>query len=486
MIKKNKITPVYRSNYISLSFSSNNNFIKYAGVMIESIIQNSKKEHNYDIIILHKDISSYNMKLIKSLVEGRKNFCIRFVNTSEIIGERDFYIEIDGDRLTEETYYRLYLQDILSNKYEKTVYLDADMVANKDLYQLTAIDLENYYIAAVRDYVGIMLCYKNSLYKNEKIDYFQNEIGLKDINNYFNAGFLIINLKELRKKFDSKKLEQIALKKHWKQHDQDVLNHICKDNKVKLINPKWNVTHHGYSDIKYLPHQLQNQYYESEKNPYIIHYAGSKKPWKDETMNESDFWFYAISTPFLNEIVSDNATYFLNRKTVDLSFFDNHNITKTQDNDLIKKFVFYLANNRKNTKQKTKTKNKTYNENIKELLQTIEIKTELFKKYEKYLNEEKRILYFGDIYNKVKEFRNHGIKDYRNTFFTNKKRIKIICTFLKDYKEVICKKEIIGNVGTIEYKLISKGTYLSWFISLIPNSYYIVKETLFKNNFIYF
>ena len=200
MIKKNKITPVYRSNYISLSFSSNNNFIKYAGVMIESIIQNSKKEHNYDIIILHKDISSYNMKLIKSLVEGRKNFCIRFVNTSEIIGERDFYIEIDGDRLTEETYYRLYLQDILSNKYEKTVYLDADMVANKDLYQLTAIDLETHYIATVRDYVGIMLCYKNSLYKNEKIDYFQNEIGLKDINNYFNAGFLIINLKELRKK----------------------------------------------------------------------------------------------------------------------------------------------------------------------------------------------------------------------------------------------------------------------------------------------
>ena len=50
--------------------------------------------------------------------------------------------------------------------------------------------------------------------------------------------------------------------------------------------------------------------------------------------------------------------------------------------------------------------------------------------------------------------------------------------FLKHYKKVICRQEIIGFVGIIEYNLISSGTSLSWYMSFFPELYYKIKESL--------
>ena len=79
-----KIEPVYENNYICLAFSSSNKFIKYVSVMIESIIENSKVSQNYDMVILHSDISINNMSIINSMIKDKTNFSIRFINIDYI------------------------------------------------------------------------------------------------------------------------------------------------------------------------------------------------------------------------------------------------------------------------------------------------------------------------------------------------------------------------------------------------------------------
>ena len=473
---KEKIEPVYIGNYICLAFSSNNRFLKYVSVMIESIIENSRNGQNYDLVILHSDISIDNMVKISSMIKNKINFSIRFVNINYFVKDKKYYIETKDKRLTEETYFRIYLLDILSSKYDKVVYLDGDMVTKKDIYQLNEINIKGYFIAAVRDFLGIATSYKNTPFGKERKSNRINIVKITNLDDYFLAGLLIINLNEIRKSYDSLAIEKIATKRNWIQHDQDVLNHICRNNKAKFIDPKWNVLH-DYGDIKYLPKYLLDQYRDSEKDPYIIHYGGSKKPWKGETSREISFWKYAFKTPYLSEIIDENILYLMNRKNINNAFFNTIEYNKISDNQLINEYISDMIKSDHCLKNNTEL-----NENEKqEQLLSIYSRIIIFSKYFKYADKEKNILYAVDIYNRIKNFRNQAIHHYKNTFISYEEKIEEFCIFLKSNKKLICTQKIIGHIGKIEYELLMKGTYLSWVLSFVPHFYYIVKER-FKSN----
>ena len=469
-----KLNPYYEDHYICLALSSNNDFIKYTSVLIKSIIDNSKSNHNYDIIILHTDISEDNMNTLEAMIIEKNNFSIRFVNIRYYVNGKQYYIKTKDKRLTEETYYRIYLPDILSDKYNKVIYLDGDMVTRRDIYELVFIDIENIYIAAVRDFLGIAICYKKAIYGEERRNNRLNIVKINNINDYFIAGLLIINLKELRKSYNSTEIEQIAMERPWLQHDQDVLNYICRNNKVKFIDPKWNVLH-DYGDIKYLPQQLLAQYRESEKDPYIVHYGGSKKPWKNETSREIYFWHYAIKSPFIDEIIDNNPLYLLDRETIDYDFFVNHKIDETEEKELIKEYILFTLNNESYTKYNHQNENKQTKNNLFKPIETI---IKLYKKYSSYINEDNRSIYIFDIYNKIKIYRKHVVTHHINLFTSSREITHDICCFLIENKETICKQNRIGYIGMLEYALISKGTNLSWTISMFPHFYYKFKEFL--------
>ena len=470
-----KLDPVYNDNYVCLVFSSNNTFIKYTSVMIKSIIENSKANHYYDIIIFNKDISEKNMCLLESMIEKKNNLYIRFVDIKQLVFGKTYYTKTKDNRLTEEAYYRIYIPHILSEKYTKAIYLDGDMVVKKDLYELNEIDIKNFYIGAIRDFLGIAQCYSNTMSGTEREKHLIKNVGINSVNDYFNSGLMILNLEELRRDYDFQSLEQIISKREWKQHDQDVLNHICKNNKAKFIDPKWNVIR-DYGRLKFLPIELKEQYYGSTRDPYIIHYGGSKKPWKGETSRESDFWYYAIKTPFYNEIVKNNITYFLNRDSIDLYFFKNRNIFNCNDQELLKEYVCFISEDKfyKNGIINKKESKET-------LLPLISLKIKLFIKYSKYSKDKEKVSAILDVYSKIKKYRKQAIFNYRDVFTPSKDKIQDLCIFLKSVKESFCKKEIIGRVGILEYNLIMRGTYLSWLVSLVPDFYYMIKER-FSNN----
>ena len=290
----NKIDKVFSDCDKCIVFSANDSFTPCLAVMIESLIENSKDCQFYDMIILHKDITQEKRELVIRQAEKYKNISIRFCNISEYAGNLVFYTE-NRKTITEETYFRLFLPWILSDEYTQALYLDGDMICRKDISTIFDTELGDKLIAAIRDYWGICNCYM----PGEDIGDYRKSIGLTDIDNYIIAGTIIFNLVQFRKQYTLQSVLELAVSNNWRQHDQDVVNLLCRD-QIKYIDANWGWVS-DYGNNHYLPEKLFNELSEIT-DPCVVHFAGSRKPWKKlYTECDLEFWKYAKNSLFFTE-----------------------------------------------------------------------------------------------------------------------------------------------------------------------------------------
>lgn len=128
-------------------------------------------------------------------------------------------------------------------------------------------------------------------------DYVERVVGVANYNNYFNAGVLLMNLKELRDfKFQEKFLYLLETVKFTVAQDQDYLNRICKG-KVKYIGLEWNNMPIPNDEI-------------TEKEIKLIHFNLALKPWHcDNILYQEYFWNYVEKTEFLEKIKKIKENY---------------------------------------------------------------------------------------------------------------------------------------------------------------------------------
>lgn len=295
----NCISPIFEkcNNAIVLAF--NDDFAKYAAVLIKSLLKHASEMYYYDIIILHSRISESNRIRLSSMVENNENVNIRFVCV-DFENMDELYIERGKSNLSAETYYRLLIGDLLSNEYKRAVYLDADMVLEYDIARIFEENVDGVILGACRDMTGIAVNYGPN--GAGRIEYQRDVLGMSNTDDYFISGTLLLNLEVMRKGISSDVLMKMAFARKWKQHDQDIMNYVCKDGKARIINASWNVMA-DYGRNKYLPDALFDEWKESERNPRIIHYGGDWKPWKMDTYRDAVFWRCAAETPFWWDII---------------------------------------------------------------------------------------------------------------------------------------------------------------------------------------
>ena len=150
-------------------------------------------------------------------------------------------------------------------KEDKALYLDCDLVVTKNLDDLFATDLQDYPLAAVRDFGGRA--------------YFGREM--------FNAGVLLINNALWKQENMTQKLIDLTNEWHDKvdQADQSILNMLF-ENKWLELDFDYNhiVIHKQFTDYR-LP--------VGQDYPGIIHYLSHRKPWKDlAAQTYRDVWWY--------------------------------------------------------------------------------------------------------------------------------------------------------------------------------------------------
>jgi len=284
---------------IPVVLASDENYAPYMATAMQSAMENADKEQKYLFIILHKSLSEETRKKLESQVAAYSCFSIKFINVSSEL--RNFSPDMGNTgSWTVETYFRL-IAPWLLKEMDKIIYMDCDIICNSDISDIYGTDIENNLIAGAPDVPQISIN-SNPKYKG---DFRSSIIGEMDKpENYINAGFVIMNLKEFRNRFTLDYLLNLSQNSKYKFNDQDILNSIAKDS-VFILPQKFNFLNTNW-DISHAPKNLIEEYNKARENPKIIHYT-TTKPWKTE-LNPPLFhlfWKYSTRTPFIDSIVND-------------------------------------------------------------------------------------------------------------------------------------------------------------------------------------
>lgn len=142
----------------------------------------------------------------------------------------------------------------------KVLYLDSDIIVNRDISELYELDFDNNYFMA------------------KTID---------EQTRYFNAGIYLTDFEYWKKHNITNKCIDI-MKRHkeskqglFKHGTQPILNMIFKDNYTEL-NPLWNVTGLGHNN---------NISKDILDNAYILHWTGKNKPIKNSFKHYSNYFY---------------------------------------------------------------------------------------------------------------------------------------------------------------------------------------------------
>ena len=294
---KDKIKPVFKKRFIAVAFASDDSYIAQTAVMIRSIVDNSSENYNYDIVILSEGINQTNVNNVSVLAGNKLNISIRIFNITDLVKDITFYTNnlYTATRYSKEMYFRLFIPYLMPD-YRTVVYFDGDMTALSDIAQLNKIDLGKNIVGATRDYSGIAACYDESSDRRE----YRISIGLKNLDNYFISSLVIFNIKLFNKSFSINDIKQIISERAWRQHDQDILNVLCRS-KVKIIDAKWSFFEEFDYALKFLPPYLKKELLNAYKAPAVIHYAAERKGWKDkDSLFIKYFWHYAERTNYFD------------------------------------------------------------------------------------------------------------------------------------------------------------------------------------------
>lgn len=275
---------------IHVVLASDENYVQHMAVAMVSLLHNCGSTSSVSLTVINNDMCSLSKERLSDIA-GRYDAAITFVDI-----ENEVFNNLHtSPRFTRASYYRLLAPDILPEDVEKFIYLDSDLIVRHDISELWETDISHYYLGAVYD-IGICqpayrlaldpdclkAAYDTGIYRTEYL-------GLPAGDLYFNSGVLLINTSKWREFGIREKVLQYAAQN--RVYDQDALNAVLWG-KWRALDPKWNVYRLLFRQYyRCTCHvDLPNCYFETLRNPSIVHFTGDIKP-----------WHYACCQPFVSE-----------------------------------------------------------------------------------------------------------------------------------------------------------------------------------------
>ena len=242
---------------INILVTINKNYINPLIVMLHSFIKNNNYKTNVYIMnkdLMEKDIDYIYMKVNSNLITI-------------------FDIKIDDGKLINAPvskrfpitmYYRLFAYLYLPKNVNKVLYLDPDIIVDKNIIELYNLNMNGYCYAGATHVKGLVKLFNNM------------RLGLTKNDPYINSGVLMLNLNEIRKgKIREKDIYKYISSNKYKLclPDQDILSKLYI-RRIKLIDAK----------IYNVSEKMVNRYGYNwvEQNSKIIHFCGKNKPWNDK------------------------------------------------------------------------------------------------------------------------------------------------------------------------------------------------------------
>lgn len=253
---------------IPIVMAVDNNYVIQTNVAIESIMENASKKNKMQFFILHSnELTNINKNAIKSIEHKYDNCNMSLVCVENVFDDTKITME---NVATQATFYRLGIANYLK-KYKKCIYLDSDVVVEKDIELLMRKNIDNYYLAGVVAYFSAELSF----------EYFKEVLGYDSLYKYINAGVLLFNLEKIREdKIEERFYAEMV--HPFPCQDQDVINKVCAGH-IKYLEYKFNsmTKYYDWDEDSYCGLATREEIREARENPVIIHYADVMKPWKN-------------------------------------------------------------------------------------------------------------------------------------------------------------------------------------------------------------
>lgn len=250
-------------NQLNIAYGIDKNFLLGCAVSITSILL-TNSEFNFSFHIFTNSIDNDFQQKLHQLTDKYKInvtiYLVEDIHLSNLPTTKNW---------TLATYFRFIVADYFYNKIDKILYLDADIVCKGSLAELFNLEFDNNlaYVVIEKDPIWWEKCAK-------RLD--ENKL----LNGYFNAGFLLVNLKKWKENNINEKaltlLTNETLRKKFTHLDQDVLNLLLLD-KVKYLDRKYNQQISINYELKYKSNKVRK--YPVTDATILIHYIGPTKPW---------------------------------------------------------------------------------------------------------------------------------------------------------------------------------------------------------------
>lgn len=162
-------------NGFHIAFGISKTFTYPVGILMTSILENNKDIKISFHIFIDDKIDDKELSRFKEIIKNYNvNIVIYEIDNSE-------FLDLNDKEFTIAAYYRFAIPYQLQNITDRYLYIDADMIAIRELKDYLKIDLQNKIAAVVDDFI----LDKNGI-----------PVLLTENKKYFNSGMMYINLTE--------------------------------------------------------------------------------------------------------------------------------------------------------------------------------------------------------------------------------------------------------------------------------------------------
>ena len=284
---------------MNVVYASDNGYAMQLGISLVSLYENNTGTVELSCCVLDGGISEESRSRLRRIADSYRRK-ITFINVSDFLS----YLPEDYNShgYNPIVFARLMLPEYLPEAVDTVLYIDCDTIISDSLAELDRVSKElldkDIPVAAVPE------LYMPPAAKAGSVGFGRKET-------YYNAGVLLINLKNWRRR----KLQEAFLS-YYREHkekllynDQDVINACCRG-EILTLSPRYNIS----ANFPYFPYFfrriIQPAYTENRKvsreiirHPSIIHYMGDERPWIHGNRNYywSEYERYREMTPWSEE-----------------------------------------------------------------------------------------------------------------------------------------------------------------------------------------
>ena len=271
---------------LSVCFICDDAYAMYTAVAITSLIENKAPAAQYRVYIIANGLSDETIGIFRGMSCG--GCSVEVIETEN--PQQYEHLAKEGFPVSTSALFKFDLPRIFHDV-SKLLYLDGDMIIQRDLTELFDTDVSDVYAAVVKDYRALTL--KGNL--QERLN--------TDLESYFNSGMMLLNLDLMRRDNIPEKLLDYRINGINYYMDQDALN-IVFGRQVRYVSFNYNfqATCWRFMDTSelvsyyYLPYVRDK--YDYVKDAVIFHYT-AEKPWAYYDGKCSEIWLhYFLRSPY--------------------------------------------------------------------------------------------------------------------------------------------------------------------------------------------